>query len=93
MRHSGGESREPSLAATSWSSSAGSHATAKAPPTPDRWPIGSLGASPAIFPYLDLSEGLSSRKMKDLGWFSDNIHLTPQGGKAIGDGISRLLSP
>jgi hypothetical protein len=44
-------------------------------------------------PYLDLRDGLDPRKMKELGWFADNIHLAPSGGKAIGDGISRLFLP
>ena len=44
-------------------------------------------------PYLDLSGGLDSRKMQELDWFADNIHLAPAGGKAIGDGIARLFLP
>ena len=44
-------------------------------------------------PYLNLYEGLDPGKMKELGWFADNIHLAPLGGKAIGDGISRLFTP
>jgi len=45
------------------------------------------------YPYLDLQHGLDSRAMKELGWFQDNIHLAPAGGKGIGDAISRLFLP
>lgn len=45
------------------------------------------------YPYLDLQHGLNSRAMKELGWFQDNIHLAPAGGKGIGDAISQLFLP
>jgi hypothetical protein len=44
-------------------------------------------------PYLDLQAGLDSPKMKGLGWFNDNIHLTPAGGQGIGKAIARLFLP
>jgi hypothetical protein len=45
------------------------------------------------YPYLDLQHGLDSRAMKELGWFHDNIHLAPPGGRGIGEAISRLFLP
>lgn len=42
-------------------------------------------------PYLNLRDALDPRRMKALGWFADNIHLAPPGGKAIGDGVSLLF--
>jgi hypothetical protein len=45
------------------------------------------------YPYLDLQSGLNRVAMKELGWFNDNIHLTPPGGQGIGDAISRLFLP
>jgi hypothetical protein len=44
-------------------------------------------------PYLDLQSGLNSHMMKQLGWFADNIHLTPSGGQGIGEAIARLFLP
>jgi hypothetical protein len=45
------------------------------------------------YPYLDLQHGLNPKTMKELGWFQDGIHLTPRGGKEIGDAISKLFLP
>ena len=45
------------------------------------------------WPYLDLQLGLNAAAMKELGWFQDNIHLAPPGGKGIGDAISELFLP
>ena len=45
------------------------------------------------YPYLDLQAGLDRNTMKQLGWFSDNIHLAPPGGQGIGDAIARLFLP
>ena len=45
------------------------------------------------YPYLDLYAGLNKAKMKELGWYADNIHLAPPGGKGIGHAISRLFLP
>ena len=45
------------------------------------------------YPYLDLQAGLDRAAMKQLGWFSDNIHLAPPGGQGIGDAIARLFLP
>jgi hypothetical protein len=45
------------------------------------------------YPYLDLQAGLDRKAMKELGWFSDNIHLAPPGGQGIGDAIARLFVP
>ena len=45
------------------------------------------------YPYLDLQAGLNRVVMKELGWFSDNIHLAPPGGKGIGEAITRLFLP
>jgi hypothetical protein len=42
---------------------------------------------------LNLEEGLDSTAMKELGWFSDGIHLTPTGGKAIGEAVTKLFLP
>ncbi len=44
-------------------------------------------------PYLNLRDGLDPLRMQELGWFADNIHLTPPGGKAIGDSVSLLFGP
>ena len=45
------------------------------------------------YPWLDLQKGLNAGAMKELGWFQDNIHLAPPGGKGIGDAISTLFLP
>jgi hypothetical protein len=45
------------------------------------------------YPYLDLQAGLNSPRMKALGWFNDNIHLTPTGGQGIGEAIGPLFVP
>ncbi|MGD0776627.1 MAG: hypothetical protein ABSC05_27745 [Candidatus Solibacter sp.] len=45
------------------------------------------------YPYLDLQNGLDRLKMKDLGWFKDNIHLEQPGGQGIGEAIARLFLP
>jgi hypothetical protein len=44
-------------------------------------------------PYLDLQAGLDRVAMKRLGWFADNIHLAPPGGRGIGEAIAKLLLP
>jgi hypothetical protein len=44
-------------------------------------------------PYLDLYAGLNKARMKEFGWYADNIHLAPPGGKGIGHAISRLFLP
>jgi hypothetical protein len=31
-------------------------------------------------------------RLKELGWFNYNIHLTPAGGMGIGDGVSQSVS-
>ena len=45
------------------------------------------------YPYLNLEEGLDSAAMKELGWFSDGIHITQAGGQAIGEAITKLFLP
>jgi hypothetical protein len=45
------------------------------------------------FPYLNLEEGLDSVAMKELGWFSDGIHVTPAGGQGIGEAVTKLFLP
>ena len=45
------------------------------------------------YPYLNLGEALDSAAMKEMGWFSDGIHLTPTGGKAIGEVVTKLFLP
>jgi hypothetical protein len=45
------------------------------------------------YPYLNLEEGLDSAAMKQLGWYSDGIHLTQAAGQAIGETVARLFLP
>jgi hypothetical protein len=57
------------------------------------WREGTAWFETKHYPYLDLQAGLNRQAMKELGWFNDNIHLTPPGGQGIGDAISKLFLP